>query len=626
MVLDYIVGVSDIAKAVRENSNTVSNWIKRDDDFPEPFLRIASGPLYRGSDISKYLVKRGYNIPALSTLQGKTGKIVIIGRARIGKSYLISKFSNNSKKYATAFSGGAFDKTVCNVNNIFIDDDKFEEFAEFHSDFCEKNKSNNTDEVQSLKNDINKILGKKFYLDNDSFGNEIKEIENIVRRIKKEHGSVGNTYITVYLHPSDCLVNVMRKAKLRKMEIVDTPGIYKENMDIAISKADLYMIILGTNYDTERDTMKYVAEELKPYVASSKIVFLYKGEVSDIEDLPEEIELAKRSVRAYENQFKPLEDVIINTQLTILNIAENTLLIPTMSLNRINDLEKYFFKKLNPYLESAFIKHAEEKELENGFLETVRSENSEYRQYLCDLLLDIPKHNLLKSQFSQEEYTLDNFKKEDHNRVKSKDRYRIYDLLHSAYNREVRLLDEYFSQFTKENAREQFTKKNVPEQWKQKIIKYVYYILSKSIRTDRGIGIGAHGNEEFPPRTMLVEESICAGELYDALTCVNEKKYNGIYRNVLQDLGIHSSSWKYVGVDYQKEGTEVSVFEKEFNNGLTKLKIIKNYLENTTVYCLEDLILCRYVCGLRKIGIHSILKLANVSGDVYEELMKDTIF
>lgn len=610
MILNYIVGISDIAKSIGVNSNTVSNWIKRDDDFPLPFLRLSSSPLYYGSDISKYLVKRGYNVPALSKLQGKTGKIVIIGKERIERSYLISKLSNNSNKCDKILNVNGLDKIECNVNTIFIDA-IFDEYAEFHSDFYEKYKSEKFD---FLRERVKKLINQKIIFSEDYFDREIKDLEDVAKVIKEKSDFIHNTYLNVYLHPSDNLANIMRKAKLRKMEIVDMPCIYEENMNLAISKADLYMIILDDNDNTKKDTIKYVIEKLKPYVASSKIVFLYKGEVSNIEELPEKTEFIRKNMHGYENQFESLKDIIINTRF---NVAKNTLLLPTMSSNGVNKIEKYFFNALNPVFEGAFIKSDEAEQLKKQFVEVIESKNSECRKYLYDLLLGIPKHNLLKSQFRQEEYILDKFKRENHDRVKSEDKDRIYDLLHSTYCREVKLLDEYFSQFTIEN---------VPEQWKQIIIQYVYYTLSKSIRMDRGIGIGTHTEDEFPPRTMLVEESICAGEMYNILIGSNKKEYNRNYIDTLKDLGVHSDSWDYVGANYQKGSRNSSAFEGEFSNGLTKLKIIKNYLENTTVYCLEDLILCRYVCGLRKVGIHSILQLADISGDMYEQLMKDTIF
>lgn len=50
------------------------------------------------------------------------------------------------------------------------------------------------------------------------------------------------------------------------------------------------------------------------------------------------------------------------------------------------------------------------------------------------------------------------------------DHYRIYNDLSRAYEKEVKLLDDYFSRFTADN---------VPEEWQQDIIRYIYRVILK---------------------------------------------------------------------------------------------------------------------------------------------------
>ena len=158
------------------------------------------------------------------------------------------------------------------------------------------------------------------------------------------------------------------------------------------------------------------------------------------------------------------------------------------------------------------------------------------------MLKTIPKHTLGDGD---EEYTLAKFKNEGRYRVMTGDHYRIYNDLSRAYEKEVKLLDDYFSRFTADN---------VPEEWKQDIIRYIYRVILKSVSQDRGIGIGAHPWEENPARTMLVEEAVNAKLVYEYVEGEEERQVTFVYRKALQNSGISSnSSWNYVGANRDEE-------------------------------------------------------------------------
>ena len=124
-------GIAEIANVTGQNKNTVSNWLTRDSDAPKPYIRNAAGQLWNTKEIAQYLKKRGYEVLVLPQTQGKTGKVVIMGRARLGKSFFISILCENGEVYVNIFCSGGGAKTACPVVNIFVDAE-FDEYIEFH--------------------------------------------------------------------------------------------------------------------------------------------------------------------------------------------------------------------------------------------------------------------------------------------------------------------------------------------------------------------------------------------------------------------------------------------------------------------------------------------------------------
>lgn len=185
------------------------------------------------------------------------------------------------------------------------------------------------------------------------------------------------------------------------------------------------------------------------------------------------------------------------------------------------------------------------------------------------------------------------------------DHYRIYNDLSRAYEKEVKLLDDYFSRFTADN---------VPEEWQQDIIRYIYRVILKSVSQDRGIGIGAHPWEENPARTMLVEEAVNAKLVYEYVEGEEERQVTFVYRKALQNSGISSnSSWNYVGANRDEEN-------------MKKLEIIKDILWDIRVSNREELILCRYIGGLRKTAEFYILKEAGFDDETCKSILAELPF
>lgn len=113
-----------------------ANWRDRDPKLPLPYMEVGSGPLWKAEDIAAYMNGKNkdskYDMIAINNLSSK--KIALIGRARVGKSFIISRFVENRKNYVQLFCGNSKDKTACPIN-VRISEQVAEESYVFHSNF-----------------------------------------------------------------------------------------------------------------------------------------------------------------------------------------------------------------------------------------------------------------------------------------------------------------------------------------------------------------------------------------------------------------------------------------------------------------------------------------------------------
>lgn len=58
-IADSLVGLSDIADAVRLSVPAVSNWTKRWEDFPTPLDKISGNPVYAKDEVTACLRRHG---------------------------------------------------------------------------------------------------------------------------------------------------------------------------------------------------------------------------------------------------------------------------------------------------------------------------------------------------------------------------------------------------------------------------------------------------------------------------------------------------------------------------------------------------------------------------------------
>lgn len=365
---------------------------------------------------------------------------------------------------------------------------------------------------------------------------------------------------------------------------MDTPGVSGNVEASKIAKSDIYVFLLKPDNDDESQTLKRIVTEIKADVATSKAIFLYKkeGVFLSIKKYDEARLKIRKDMATYNELFSDLKGNIISTDLEVLDPSSHSILFPTMDSEEIILSEELFLEEIREKLLEAF-KPQDEISKDQEFKKIVSEHGEQAVELALNILRNIPNHDINTDNM---EYTTEQLLSENHDRVMTKDNYRLRSDLDNAYREEANILDHYFSSFTAEDY---------PEGWKQLVIKYIHKKLTESVRTDRGLGVGTHHWEERPARTMLVEESILADRILTSILDTDEKSRNRPYREVFKDSNISSATWDYVGCVNDEDAT-------------TKLKIIKECLLDVGVSNRKEMVLTRYVGGLRKLAEYKILR------------------
>lgn len=602
MIIDKeLLALSDIANLCDTSSSNVSNWRKRDKKFPMPFEETSAGPVWRAEDIANYLhQKNEYMITATGNL--KTKIISIIGRARGGKSFFNSRFVMDRVGFVKLFCGNGSDKTACPVY-VHISDSLFLESFVFHTDFNNIYKNSDSSQIASLREKVNNLVDQSYGQENLS---KMHDIENAIKEIRSIENDYPNRkrvnlYIDTYQKPSTFCKDLLRKCGLGSIQIVDTPGVSGKVEVERIAKSDMYIFLIKPDNEDEAQTLKKMVTEVKADVATSKVAFLYKKEgffltQKKYEDARKDV---KKDMLAFSDLFADLKENIIATELDVLNPANHCILFPTMDEEEITLPEELFLQDIEKKLVNAFLEDNGKEDVE--FQTIVHELGDVARKLVVSIMNGIPKHNLTNGTTT---YDAENMENENHDRVMTKDNYRLHTDLSNAYDRESTLLDQYFSGMTADQY---------PEEWQQKIIKYVYKKLTQSVRNDRGLGVGAHPWEERPARTMLIEESIIADRILENIRGKDKWIINYEYKKAFKDSNITSETWNYVGCVDEPDA-------------IIKLEIVKNCLSQVKVSTRENMVLCRYVGGLRKMAQYKLLELMEEDKDAIMDNLKEMPF
>lgn len=595
-----LLALSDIANLCNTSKNNVSNWRRRWEDFPKPYQETSAGPIWKADGIVPYLnEKLGIDIVATGNLE--TRRMAVIGRARTGKSFFVSRFVKEIEGFTEAFCGGGADETLCTVN-VHISESILLERFEFHTDFNAIYRECEDEEASSLREEVKKWMGSLYeFPDEDDEDNKtMRDIKKLIVEIKKfekkkreeQEKEKKKTYkrvsmsIDAYQRPSDFCRELMKKCELGSLQIVDMPGVSGNVEPEDIEKSDLYVFVMRPENEDEQKTLLKIVEKIKPDVATSKVAFLYYyGEACDKKEEFEEASAeVKKDMEVFNDLFAGLKGGIVETDLDLMNPSQHCFPFIRMKKKKVSESEKNLMNALEPKLLDAFASEDAKKEdeiIKELFLER----GEEVTELTLKILKGIPCHELYDGK---NEYDPARIKEEHHNRVMTKDDYKFAIDLWYAYREENKCLHDYFLGFQETEY---------PEEWQQKIIKFIYKMLTQSVRKDRGLGVGYHPFEERPARTMLVEESIVADKILEYLDNRDQfRSKTEAYIEALKESGIKSSTWGYVAcADDEDE--------------ILKLKIVKKYLCGIKVSSRKKLVLCRYVGGLRKIAEFKILKL-----------------
>ncbi|UPW83552.1 hypothetical protein [Lysinibacillus sp. Ag94] len=584
-----LLGLSDVAKLCGTSNSNISNWRSRDSKFPTPYTNTSAGPIWKAEDIVTYLQKKfkdEYDVISTGKISSK--RMAIIGRARGGKSFLISRFVFDRNGYVNLFCGNNSDKTACPIYIKISEYVTLESFV-FHTDFNSMYKVEDEKEDEELKNLKDRIsaLVNHPYLQEDV--QKMIEIEGVIREIRSieeryPNRKNSNTYIDTFQRPGEFCKELLRECGIGSFEIVDTPGVSGNVEAAKIAKSDIYLFLVKPDNGDESQTLRKIVTQIKADVATSKVAFLYKKEGIFLTNKKyEEARVAvRKDMEAYSELFKDLKGNIISTELDVLDPANHCIIFPTMDQDEIILPEELFLEEMKEKLLEAF-KPENESSKDEEFEKMISELGVQSKTFALDIMRNIPTHEFGKGE---NEYSLDQVIAGQHDRVMTKDNYRFHNDLDKAYSKESSILDNYFSTFTAAEY---------PEEWQQIIIKYIYRKLIISVRADRGLGVGTHPWEERPARTMLIEESILADKVLVNILGKDKVFRNEAYRKALRDSNITSATWNYVGCIDNEEA-------------VTKLKIVKECLSDVEVSSRQEMVLCRYVGGLRKIAQYKILE------------------
>ena len=531
------LSAAEVAEAFGVDQDTILDWETTDKKFPKRSAGSnANIGVWNTTEIAKYAREhKNENVIVLPFSYEKSGKLCILGRARTGKSFLVALFVERRNDYVKYFCSNSGDKTACEVRNIIVDEDKyFEDTFVFHTNFTQlSNSKNDSDEILALKEEIKKISNKEFEFAKSDSQPMLEKIEKVVRLVNKieKNNPVREksyNYITVYLKPSVYAKKLLKETGLRYLEIIDTPGVSGDVEVAQVSKADMYVFVLRAENLQEAATLKKIVVQLKPFTASSKVSFLYRTEetITRNEDYAEADMATQKDIVAFENSFDDLKKCIIDTDLDVSNISQNAIALPPMNSKCPTLAEELFLERFTAKFKAAFDVEEQVKQEQLAFEKVIKEEKSAV-SYTLMLLEKIQRHELMKTD--QEPYTDSQFINEKHNRVMTGDNYRLLNDLGKAYAEEALLLYKSFAVYDENNT---------PEAWEKVVVKYIYRTLIRSAGKDRGLGISYHFREDYPARTMLIEESIAGAAVYNAVFNKPKEKKLDAYKKALQCFGI----------------------------------------------------------------------------------------
>lgn len=598
-----LVGLREIADICGVSSSSVANWRVREPSFPKPVQEIKAGPIFDLYEIEQWMLRKGKDTSKIISLKKKGGsenmltkKVCIVGRARVGKSRLISRFLKYTSLARRQLESSGKDFTKLNFKFYLTKGLERKSFMRYLATDSTLNgievpfDDEHEDEIKSFLRRIEKenyysqkadgeLAGKPRQLSLLTDSIEIvTEASSLAREI------MGNTI--------DCLI------------ITDTPGVSGDVPLNVASDADVYLLMMRDDNDKE---FRLSIEKIIPKIAGSNVLFIYRNgnTYTTLEGYNEVLRQVKDAVEDFTDDLSKLVgDSVLNTSLEVLNPSGKVIPMGAFDIVTLNYVEECFNKDLIDKL--------------NIIFSTKKGANEE--QVIIESLIECSKSNVevnyttgdVIAYFDKviKQFTLPNlgpswkinFSKEGHDRVKTKDNYRIENYAESNCNY---VLDNLYNLY---KVMKYDSSYKVPKIAQEAVIKLVYLRLTESIKFDCGIFAGGHPFEDSACKTMFVEEAIFADELLSrgttpALTVSD-------YCYVMRANGVSSATWNWV---YKK-----TPYSGEYDYCNNKLDIITHCgLSNLQSNNTQQLIYNTYTMGLFKLGQYNLYSflLSNVSAN-----------
>ena len=279
----------------------------------------------------------------MSESKQTTKKITVLGRARSGKSFLISRFVQNSTRFVDAFTYDGSDKTVCNIHikiTRHTEKDEFVWFTNFGDVFSDS--ENPIIEVLDSKTSKSTMTCK---LDDHQ---KLHTIETAIRGLRTHGFDTPHSskpivsYFQLEQQASDFCKELMDECKIDTLEIIDTPGVSGDVDVYDVPDADIYIFVLRRDNEDDAKTIAKIVDKLKAQVGSSKVLFFYHVEVasSDIsndDDYDKDVRYkAKQCMLDFDRVFDGFIDIlrnksVISVDMDVLHPSDNCIAFPTLS-------------------------------------------------------------------------------------------------------------------------------------------------------------------------------------------------------------------------------------------------------------------------------------------------------
>lgn len=596
---DRIMGVKEAAELLGVSSQAFANLRNRyKEDFPVPCVELTATPIFDRLDIERWAEAHNRTYKSENSIAnlGTYKTIAFCGRPRVGKSFLVSLFLDEPFAYRAGCSQHGDDFTQCAVQH-YVSSEIKEPCAIFHN----KRKDDHGADADGMDGIQCPVRDEKF----PQFMREITDYLKSKREAGEEISS--DVYIEIYMCPSSMAREIMAKCNVKTLIITDTPGVSSDYSLVPIEKADLVVLVATDSNRTEaKESYGELVEKLAPLIASSKMCFMYRisSPCDDEEEYQEIQEEAKDAMLSFEDFFSGLRTSIIESSMEVLQPAKTVIGIPPMKAKKKSAAEGLFVNHITEKIVELLTK-------ENVAFEEVANEitnagvsKDELLSFVKSLLAAWSFESLEKDV--QQEYTLNTFKNERHDRVMSADNYRLLYAVNMARRKQLQSLYLEFKKYNEQNC---------PEMWKQMLVKYVYSRLSTAVKDDMGVSKGTHHFESQPPVTMYAMESILARDVWDSVIVSDADTYQKVqkYISVLRNYEVTSNSWGYVNLDLQNVVAKTKLYL------IDKCKLNEIKVENTT-----DMVWSRYTLGLQKVAEFLIWEdMLNVMGVSKDDITKE---